>query len=427
VSSPLVVKFGGDALALPDRIANAARLVRQRLRSGPVVAVASARRGVTDHLLGLVDQVKESTAGEPRVSGELAAAAERAVASGELVSASLLAVALNQLGIRAQVLDAREARLQSNGDWGRAQLTAIDTNPVTRLFRRGITPVVTGFQGWYRGRTTTLGRGGSDTTAAALAAALSADRCELVKHHGGVFTADPKIVPDAKLLSSVSHRFLTELAAAGAKVISLRAALLAERQALSLRFSSMHGEIPFTDVVVDAPGQTTGIALRSGWYRFAAQSARAIELHRQTAFLDSIAEAGIHAELELVQDGTGSRLDLLVDPGDLDAALDAARALLPRGRQLVMLATGLSTVTVVGVPAEARSGLQHLAQRRGAQLRKSSPEAGRMVFLLGDDGARDLARELHDTLFALPGRLPEHPSQHELNPQVDRRAYVGHR
>ena len=111
MSAPLVVKFGGDALATPERIAAAARRLAARHRTRPVVAVASARRGVTDHLLGLVEQVREAAGEGSRPGWGARAASDRAVASGELVAASLLAVALEDVGIPAAVLDAREAGL----------------------------------------------------------------------------------------------------------------------------------------------------------------------------------------------------------------------------------------------------------------------------------------------------------------------------
>ena len=170
VSAPLVVKFGGDALATPERIAAAARRLAARHRTRPVVAVASARRGVTDHLLGLVEQVREAAGEGSRPGWGARAASDRAVASGELVAASLLAVALEDVGIPAAVLDAREAGLRSSARPGGATLGTPRPARILRLIDRGITPVVTGFQGWHRGRLTTLGRGGSDITAVALAA-----------------------------------------------------------------------------------------------------------------------------------------------------------------------------------------------------------------------------------------------------------------
>jgi aspartokinase len=242
VSCPIVVKFGGDALATPERIAAAARRVAARRSTRPVVAVASARRGVTDHLLGLVEQVREAigVGGVPPAAGR--AAADRAVASGELVAASLLTLALADLGVSAVVLDAREAGLGSDGQAGGASLTRLRSDRLRRLLARDVTPVVTGFQGWHRGRITTLGRGGSDITAVALAAALSAEACELIKDPGALHTADPRLVPEARPLRRATHGFVTALALAGARVIHHAAAARAERDGVPLRFTSLHAD-----------------------------------------------------------------------------------------------------------------------------------------------------------------------------------------
>jgi aspartate kinase len=164
------------------------------------------------------------------------------VASGELVAASLLAVALADLGVPAVVLDAREAGLGSDGRAGGATLTRLRSGRLLRLLDRGVTPVVTGFQGWHRGRITTLGRGGSDITAVALAAALEAEACELVKDPGALHTADPRLVPEAQPLRHATHRFVSEIALAGARVIHHAAATRAERDAVPLRFTSLHAD-----------------------------------------------------------------------------------------------------------------------------------------------------------------------------------------
>ncbi|HEY3012163.1 MAG TPA: hypothetical protein VGJ36_05415, partial [Gemmatimonadales bacterium] len=294
MSRPLVVKFGGDALATPQRIATAARSLKRRLEAGPVVAVASARRGVTDHLLGLVERVKEDTTQEGTVSRALAAASDRALAAGELVAASLLAVALNRLGVPAVVLDAREAGLRSDGAWGRAQLTRVRPARIWSLVEQGVTPVVAGFQGWHRGRFTTLGRGGSDTTAVALAETLGSERCELVKHVGGLFTADPRIVPEAQPVPRASHHFLSTLAAAGARVISFRAATLAEREAIPLCFASLESETALSDVSRGAPpAAVIAVAHRSGRNRFTAQMPGRIDAELLTAFRAGMTAAGI--------------------------------------------------------------------------------------------------------------------------------------
>ena len=421
MTNPLVVKFGGDALALPERIAEAARLVGQRLTHGPVVAVASARRGITDHLLGLVEQVKENLADgvDNRGAG---AAADRAVAAGELVSASLLALALNRRGIEAEVLDARQAGLRSDGAWTRAQLTRVSPKRISDLLRRGIVPVVTGFQGWHRGRTTTLGRGGSDTTAVALAVALQARQCELVKHHGGVFTADPKVVPEARVMPQVGHRFLTELAAAGAKVIAYRAAAVAEQASLSLRFSSLH-DGKATEVVAGATS-ASGVALRTGRYRFTGQSSSRVTLEQQRLFLAAGTARGVPVELELVDEGVGSRIELLLGPEELELGLELARGLIANLGELALLATGLSSITVLGVHGKQ---FQLAQAASGAHILRTTVRSDRIAFLVPDADAHLLARALHSTLLATSASETNDALPSQDSPEQRQRIYVGHR
>ena len=264
---PVIVKLGGDALASPERIAAAARRVQHRAAAGPVVAVASARRGVTDHLLGLVDEVRSAAGGSSRPVSE----ADRAVAAGEVVAASLLALALQQLGVPGVSLDAREAGLRSVGRAGHAHIGAVATRRLTRLLERGAVPVVTGFQGWNRGRVVTLGRGATDVTAVALAAALEADHAEFVKDAQGLRTADPKLVPEARVIREAPHAFLSALAAAGARVIHPEAARLAESRELALEFHALEGDGPLTRVSPIPPreslravatGPTDGVMVR---------------------------------------------------------------------------------------------------------------------------------------------------------------------
>ncbi|MFL5403761.1 MAG: hypothetical protein ACJ8BF_13175 [Gemmatimonadales bacterium] len=420
MSSPLVIKFGGDALAVPERIALAARRVARRLERSPVVAVASARRGVTDHLLGLVEQVKEDTGFEDIDTEGLAAASDRAVAAGELVSASLLAVALNRLGVRAQVLDARQAGLHSDGEWTRAQLTRVRPDRITRMLRRGVTPVVTGFQGWHRGQVTTLGRGGSDTSAVALAAELGAPECELVKHAGGLFTADPKVVPDARHIPRASHRFLSRLAEAGAKVMALRAAVLAERKRLALRLTSLEDESLTSRVSAEESVEVRAVASRAGYHRFTALAPARFAAENRPAFTAAVRSAGLHAELEAVPTESGSRLELLVDPGDLEPVLKLARRLAPASRGFALVETGVSSVTVVGERLSPNFQA-HLPHSSGARPFAVSPSA--LSFLMPDGAAVSLVRSLHRALFGSAAAALETGSP--LQPQ-QARIYVGY-
>jgi len=246
MTAPLVVKLGGDALASPARIvAQAGRLARW-VAAGPIVVVASARRGVTDHLLDLISEVR--TAARPdRGAADAGSSpaqeeAERALASGEVVSASLLALALNELGVPAVSLDAREAGVLAVGEHGEARIEQIHTERIEELLATGVVPVVTGFQGWRRGRVATLGRGGSDISAVALAVALEASAVRFIKEAPGIRTADPKLVSHTTAIREAPHHFLTALTRAGSRVLHPDAADLAERYRLQLEFWSLDGD-----------------------------------------------------------------------------------------------------------------------------------------------------------------------------------------
>jgi len=325
---PVVIKLGGDALASPQRIvAQAERLARQAAQ-GPVVAVTSARRGVTDHLLGLTRVISASSAGA-RPAAALARAAraesDRAVATGEIVSASLLSLALNHLGVAAVSLDAREAGVLSRGEFGNARIRKVIPRRLERLLQRGVVPVVTGFQGWQRGRVATLGRGGTDASAVALTLALGGRHTILVKESHGLRTADPKLVPDATTILEAPHGFLSALTAAGASVVQAEAAQLAEHHGLRLEFWSLEEDL--ADSVVHQGASAAGlraVATGSGVHegRVTALAGQAADLVNETDTLRAALQtAGITAD-EIQPAANGLRF---VVPAAL--AADATRAL----------------------------------------------------------------------------------------------------
>jgi aspartate kinase len=253
----LVVKLGGDALASAERIAAEAHRLARLAARGPVVAVASARRGVTDRLLQLVGEVGDAARRLGAVEAawrDAAPEADRVVASGEVVAASLLALALNELGVAAVSLDAREAGVAAAGRFGGARIRRVNPRRIAQHLARGVVPVITGFQGWYRGRVATLARGGTDTSAVALAAALGADRVLFVKDAEGLRTADPRLVPESRPITRAPHRFLTALTAAGARVVQAEAAALGEAHGITLEFHPLGVDAALSVVSSHEPG-----------------------------------------------------------------------------------------------------------------------------------------------------------------------------
>ncbi len=221
----LVLKFGGTSVANPERIQNAAKKVKAELDLGhKVVVVVSAMSGVTNQL---VDYVRTITPAYDPSEYDVV------VASGEQVTSGLMALALQQLDVKARSYQGWQLPFYTNDKHEKARIDTIDDTLLKDCFAQGITPVVPGFQGVTRstsqggGRITTLGRGGSDTSAVALAAALKADRCDIYTDVDGIYTSDPRLVQKAKKINRIAYEEMLELASLGSKVLQTRSVELA--------------------------------------------------------------------------------------------------------------------------------------------------------------------------------------------------------
>ena len=209
---PLIVhKYGGSSVAGAERILNVARrITRAKAAGGQLVTVVSAMGDTTDDLINLAHTVSSDP--DPRELDLL-------LSTGELVSCTLLTMALNNLGCDAISLSGSQAGIRTDTMYGRARINRVDPQRIRTELARGRVVVVAGFQGITEDLDiTTLGRGGSDTTAVALAAALSADRCDIYTDVEGIYTADPRIVPDARKMTEVGYDEMLELASYGAKM-----------------------------------------------------------------------------------------------------------------------------------------------------------------------------------------------------------------
>jgi len=217
--SRLVMKFGGTSVANVTRIRNVARHVKREVDAGHEVAVVvSAMTGKTNELLALCQEAAQlhEQAGQAEY--------DAVVASGELVTAGLLAIVLQDMGMPSRSWQGWQIPLLTDDAHGVARISGIDGKAILDGFARKEIAVVAGFQGFHAptGRVTTLGRGGSDTSAVALAAALHADRCDIYTDVDGVYTTDPRVVPRARRLDKVSFEEMLEMASLGAKVLQVR-------------------------------------------------------------------------------------------------------------------------------------------------------------------------------------------------------------
>jgi aspartate kinase len=231
----IVQKYGGTSVANPERIRNVARRVaRYKALGHQVVVVVSAMSGETNRLIGLAKEIMPEP--DPR---EL----DAMVATGEQVTIALTAMALMDMGIKAKSYTGAQVRILTDDAFNKARILNIDEGNIRNDLNTGHVVVVAGFQGVdEHGNITTLGRGGSDTTGVALAAALKADECQIYTDVDGVYTTDPRIVPEARRLSTITFEEMLELASQGSKVLQIRSVEFAGKYKVKLRVLSSFEE-----------------------------------------------------------------------------------------------------------------------------------------------------------------------------------------
>ncbi len=257
----IVQKYGGSSLATADRIRHvAARIARERAEGERLVVVVSAMGDTTDDLLALAAQITPDP--DPRELDVL-------LATGEHMSGTLVAMALHAMGIPAISLTGPQAGIRTDTRHGRARIANVDPARLVRELDAGRVVIVAGFQGatgegFLESDVTTLGRGGSDTTAVALAARLGADRCEILTDVDGIYTADPRVVPEARLLPVIGYEEMLELAQQGAQVMQTRAVELGWVNGVVIAVRSTFSDHPGTrireDPLVEQRNKVRGLA-----------------------------------------------------------------------------------------------------------------------------------------------------------------------
>jgi aspartate kinase len=238
----IVQKYGGTSVGSVERIKNVAKKVVAAKQAGhDVVVVVSAMAGETNRLVGLAQQISELPDERER---------DVLLASGEQVSMALLALAINDMGHKARSFLAHQVRIETDNAYGKARIKSIDSTRVRKALKSGEIVVVAGFQGVDEDdNVTTLGRGGSDTSAVAVAAALNAEACEIYTDVDGVFTTDPNLCPAARKLDRISYEEMIEMASMGAKVLQIRSVELGMKFKVPIHVRSSFNDAPGTWVV----------------------------------------------------------------------------------------------------------------------------------------------------------------------------------
>lgn len=398
----IVQKFGGTSVANLERIRSVAQRVLQTRDAGhQVVVVLSAPAGETDALLRMAREIAEHP--DPRECDSL-------VSLGEQKSVALLGLCLKSRQIPCISLTASQIPIISDAKHGQARILNIGIERIRKELARNKIVIVTGFQGiTEEGEITTLGRGGSDTSAVAVAAALRADLCEIYTDVDGVYTADPKTVPDPKLLKKISHEEMMELADGGAKVLQTRSVELAARHRVPLVVRSSFNETPGTAVVAadeDASLEkilVAGVTLNREESKVAIRRLPAGE-GGLAKFFAPLSEAGINVDMiveNLGADGT-SDLAFTVARGDLRKTLQLAEGVAKRlGAGKVEAASDIAKISVVGLGMRTHAGVANQVFRiladLGIPVQMVSTSEIKISVVIPIGGAERAVRALHRT------------------------------
>ena len=366
--STIVQKFGGTSVGDTKRIDAVAERVARTQRAGhKVVVVVSAMSGETDRLLGLAKSI------DPRISGrEL----DVLLSTGEQVTIALLCMALAKHGVPAVSYTGAQVRILTDSAFNKARIEAIDEHRVRADLNAGRVTVVAGFQGVdENGNITTLGRGGSDTTAVALAAALKADECQIYTDVDGVYTTDPRIVPEARRLERITYEEMLEMASLGAKVLQIRSVEFASKYQVNLRVLSSFEDGPGT--LITSEENIMEQALISGvtLNRDEAQITVAGVPDRPgiaSGILGPVAAANVEVDMIVQNTGADGTTDFTftVHRNDYDRTVEILEKVVPEmGAKGVRGDRKIVKISIVGVGMRSHAGI-----------------ASRMFKALADDG-----------------------------------------
>jgi len=394
----IVMKFGGTSVADLDRIRNVANRVKREVDAGHEVAVVvSAMSGVTNQL------VKYCTDLSPLHD---AREYDAVVATGEQVTTGLLAIALQTIGVDARSWQGWQAGIRTDGAHGKARVEEIDGTRLIERMVQGQVPVIAGFQGiGPRERITTLGRGGSDLSAVAVAAAVKADRCDIYTDVDGIYTTDPRIVPRARKLAAVAYEEMLELASVGAKVLQTRSVELAMKQKVRVQVLSSFEDKPGSlvvdeDEIVEQP-LVTGVAYSRDEAKVTLRRVPDKPGIAATVF-GPLADANVNVDMIVQNLGSDGTTDMTFTVGKTD--LPRAREVLEKARASigftdVVADPDVTKISIVGIGMRSHAGVaatmfKTLAEK-GINIQVISTSEIKTSVLVGAEYTELAVRALH--------------------------------
>ena len=353
----VVQKYGGTSVGTIERIRSVAKKVVDRHKKGDrLVVVLSAMAGDTDKLLNMAREITPEP--DPRELDVL-------LATGEQITIALFSIAVKEMGYEAKSLTGYQAKIQTDNHHGRARIHDIETAPILENLDRGRIVVVAGFQGYdSEGNITTLGRGGSDTTAVALAAALGADICEIYTDVDGVYTTDPNVYDKARRIPKISYDEMMEMASLGAKVLHIRSVEFAKKYNVPLHVRSSFHDQPGTLVVKEEPSMekvvVSGVTYDKDTSRITITEIPDIPGMAAKVFTP-ISDAGIVVDM-IIQGSSGEKglanLSFTVPKADFEAAMKIVEKISKEiGAGPVHGDPNIAKVSIIGVGMRHHAGV----------------------------------------------------------------------
>jgi aspartate kinase len=394
----IVQKFGGTSVGDSARIKNVARRVLATQREGnKVVVVVSAMSGVTDSLIKLA---REVCAKPPEREMDVL------LATGEQTTIALLAMALQDLGAQAVSLTGAQAGIVTDGVHTKAKIFNITPGQIHAHLDEGAIVIVAGFQGQNaEGEITTLGRGGSDLTAIALAAALKADKCEIYTDVDGVFTCDPRVVPDARKIAAISYEEMLEMASSGSKVMQSRSVEFANKFNVLFEVRSSFNQNPGTIVKAESPGMEDvvirGVSIERNQAKVTIEGVPD-KTGTAAAIFNALAAAHVVVDMIVQTAPHEGRTDISFTTNrdeleKADAALKKVAAEI--GARGVTQTAGVAKLSVVGIGMRSHSGvaakLFDLLAAGGFNIQMISTSEIKIAVILEEDRIADAAKVVH--------------------------------
>jgi aspartate kinase len=393
----LVQKFGGTSVGSEERIAAVAKIIKEASVTDSIVVVVSAMSGETNRLIELAKSF-----GDNPSKREF----DALISTGEKVSAALLAMALHQIGVDAKSYTASQIAMKTTDSYSKARILGVNSKKIQDALDKGIIPIITGFQGITEsGDVTTLGRGGSDTTAVAIAAQMKAKRCDIYTDVEGIYTTDPRVVPEAKKLDSITMEEMLELSGQGAKVIQIRAVEFANKYKVPVRvlssFKPGNGTLISLEENDMENGLVSGIAFQKDQIKYTLHGVSDTP-GMAYGILGPLSDANIEVDVIVQNVSVNGKTDFTFTTSKDDEA--ATTSLIESMKSSLefddlLVDSNISKVSLVGVGMRTHAGIASTAfkalSENGVNIQMISTSEIKITIVINENNVDNAVKALH--------------------------------